>query len=231
MWNRKEIKEKAKAAFKANYWKTVLVSFIYIIVGGGAGVFTYSYANNSSEGELTSRIASMSYGEIIAVVIAVIGAIMAVSFVMFIVKIFLLNPLMVGCQKFFRENADYPADLDNLSKPFSTKYGNVVITILLQDIFLLPWSCLFIIPGIVKAYSYRMVPFIIADNPEMSATDVITKSRDMMRGHKWNAFVLDLSFLGWLILSGCTLEILGIFYVNPYIFETNAELYLALKDK
>ena len=231
MWNRQELKENAKAAFKANYWKTVLVSVIFIIAGGGAGLFTFNYGNNTSSGEdITAQLNAMSQNEIIALVLAVIGAVAIVSAVMFIIKIFLLNPLMVGCQKFYRENAEFPADMDNLAQGFKPKYGNVVLTMLLQDMFLFLWSLLFIIPGIVKAYSYRMVSFIIADNPEMSALDAITKSRDMMRGHKWDAFVLDLSFLGWLILSGCTAGILGIFYVNPYIFETNAELYLALKD-
>ena len=232
MWDRKELKEKAKTAFKANYWKTVIVSVIFLIIGGGATLFTtYNYGGDAtSSEELTAQINAMSQNEIIAVILAVLGALAVASTIVFIIKIFLLNPLMVGCQKFFRENAESPADLDKLTRGFKPKYGNVVLTILLQDIFLLLWSLLFVIPGIVKAYSYRMVPFIIADNPEMSAVDVITKSRDIMRGHKWNTFVLDLSFLGWLILSGCTAGILGIFYVNPYMFETDAELYLALKD-
>lgn len=231
MWNRKELKEKAKAAFKANYWKTVLVSVIFIIAGGGAGLYTFNYGNNTTSGEeFTAQLNAMSQSQIIAIILAVIGAIAAVGTVAFIVKIFLLNPLMVGCQKFLRENAEFPADMDNLAKGFNRKYGNVVLTMLLKDIFLCLWLLLFVIPGIVKAYSYRMVPYIIADNPEMSALDAITKSREMMRGHKWDVFVLDLSFLGWMILSGCTAGILGIFYVNPYIFETDAEIYLALKD-
>ena len=231
MWNRAEIKEKAKAAFKANYWKSVLVSIIFIIAGGGAGVLTYNYGSNTTSGEdFTAQFNSMSQGQLLVIILAVMGAIAAISVIAFIIKIFLLNPLAVGCQKFFRENAEFPADMDNLSKGFNRKYGNVVFTMLLKDIFLGLWSLLFVIPAIVKAYSYRMTPYIIADNPEMSALDAITKSRNMMRGHKWNTFVLDLSFLGWLILSGCTLGILGVFYVNPYIFETDAELYLALKD-
>ena len=75
-----------------------------------------------------------------------------------------------------------------------------------------------------------MVPYIIADNPDMSATDVIKFSREMMNGNKWRAFVLDLSFIGWYILSGLTLGILSVFYVNPYIYATDAELYMALKN-
>ena len=86
-------------------------------------------------------------------------------------------------------------------------------------------------PGIVKSYSYRMVPFLLADHPELSGTETITLSRQMMNGHKWNAFVLDLSFLGWHILSILTLGLLGIFFVNPYQLSTDAELYRVLSAK
>lgn len=229
MWSRAELKEKAKIAFKANYWKTVAVSLLFLIVGGGASIFT-AKNNGMNTKEITAQLSGLSQNELIAVVLGILGGIAAIGTIMFIVKLLLLNPLSVGCQKFFKENAEFPADFDEVGAGFKTNYGNVVLTIFLQNLFLGLWTLLFIIPGIVKAYSYRMVPFIIADNPEMGALDAITKSRDMMRGHKWDAFVLDLSFLGWLILSGITCGILGVFYVNPYIFETNAELYLALKN-
>lgn len=227
MWNRQELKEKAKAAFKANYWRTVLVSVLFLIIGGGLSVLTAK--NDGGTDEVVTHFSGMTKEQIIAIGLAVIGGILAYGIISFIVKIFLLNPLAVGCQKFFKENAEFPADFGEIGTAFKGNYGNVVLTMFLRNLFQALWLMLFIIPGIVKAYSYRMVPFIIADNPGMSALDAITKSRDMMRGHKWNAFVLDLSFLGWLILSGLTAGILGIFYVNPYIFETNAELYLALK--
>ena len=229
MWNRQELKEKAKMAFKANYWKTVAVSVLLLIVGGGASLYTISN-NNSSTSEATAQLSGLSQGEMIAVILAVLGGIAAVGTIMFVIKLLLLDPLTVGCQKFFKENAEFPADFSEIGAGFRTKYGNVVLTMFLQNLFLGLWTLLFIIPGIVKAYSYRMVPYILADNPEMSSTDIITKSREMMNGHKWDAFVLDLSFLGWLILTALTGGILGIFYVYPYIFETNAELYLALKN-
>ena len=227
MWNRKELKEKAKIAFKANYWKTVLAA---IVVGAiGAGVGTASY-NGSGSNEAVAELNSLSQSDLLAVVIAVMTALLFVIIVMSLVKIFLLNPLSVGCQKFFKENASNPAELSELGAGFKKNYGNVVLTIFLKDLFLVLWSLLFVIPALVKTYSYRMVEFISADNPEMSATEVITKSRDMMRGNKWKAFVLDLSFIGWLILTGITAGILGIFYVYPYMYQTDAELYLALKN-
>ena len=229
MWNRKELKEKAKNAFKANYWKTVAVSILYLIVCGGSGLFNLKSGDSGST-DVSAWFNGLSQEEIIAIVLAVVGGIAAAGIISIIIKIFLLNPLEVGCQKFFKENAGFPAEFAELGAGFKKNYANVVLTILLRDVFLVLWTLLFIIPGVIKLYSYRMVPFIVAENPEIGATEAITKSREMMKGQKWDAFVLDLSFLGWIILSVLTAGILGIFYVYPYMFETNAELYLTLKE-
>ena len=85
------------------------------------------------------------------------------------------------------------------------------------------------VPGVVKAYEYRMVEYIMAENPGMKPKEAMAKSKAMMQGQKWNAFVLDLSFLGWDILSLCTLGIVGTFYAEPYQMLTNAALYEKLK--
>ena len=90
-------------------------------------------------------------------------------------------------------------------------------------------SLLCIIPGIVKGYEYRMIPYLLADHPEMTKDEAFAASKEMMMGQKWNAFVLDLSFIGWDILSSMTFGILDIFYVMPYKMSTNAALYEAIK--
>ena len=90
------------------------------------------------------------------------------------------------------------------------------------------WSLLFIIPGIIKAYEYRLIPYLLAENPNMDMQEAFERSRTMMDGNKYDAFILDISFIGWIILSEVTRGILGIFYVNPYIQLTNTELYVAL---
>ena len=74
-----------------------------------------------------------------------------------------------------------------------------------------------------------MIPYLLADHPEMSREEAFARSKELMKGQKWNAFVLDLSFLGWEILSALTLMILGIFYVAPYRNMTNAALYEKLE--
>ena len=74
-----------------------------------------------------------------------------------------------------------------------------------------------------------MIPYLLADNPQMTKEEAFAESKSMMQGQKWKAFVLDLSFIGWDILSGMTMGILGIFYVQPYKDGTHAALYEALR--
>ena len=164
-----------------------------------------------------------------AAVFLLAGIFGAVIVIGSLVTILLINPLKVGCCRFFAENSYTPAKLGELGYGFRSGYGRTVGTMLLTAIFNLLWCLLLIIPGIIKAYSYRMVPYILAEEPGLSGKDVITRSRQMMNGNKWKAFVLDLSWILWLLLVAVTLGLAGALYVNPYREATNAELYHVLK--
>ena len=165
----------------------------------------------------------------ILVIIAVVVVIAGVASLL--LSILLFNPVQVGCQSFFIKNSAGQGAMSNIGRGFKPNWRGNVKTMFLRDLFLFLWGLLFIVPAIIKSYSYRMVPYILADHPELSGTEVITMSRQMMNGSKWRTFVLDLSFIGWHILSGLTLGILGIFYVAPYKCSTDAELYEALKNQ
>lgn len=148
-------------------------------------------------------------------------------------SIFVSNPLEVGGNYFFITNSvDGTAKLGDLLRVFKgNRYLSVVGIQLWKDVKIVLWTLCFIIPGIIKTYEYYMVPYLLADNPELGSREAFQTSRDMMMGHKFNTFVLELSFIGWEILSGITFGLLGIFYVNPYRLATKAELYLALKGQ
>ena len=305
MWTRKELKEKGKTSFKANYWKAVLVGLIAAVIaggggytgsfgGGGANPFTSSY-NEKDNGKLSGMIGEVSEdvaediedakedikdaaedmddaadeikeaakdgdGVLISVedpedlkeldkavesvkdeipaaviVVAVIIGIIVVAIIMAIVfalSAFLLNPIDAGCKRFFTKNLDEPVEIaKNVLYVFDHNYINVVKTLFFRDLYLVLWSLLFVIPGIIKGYEYRMIPYLMAEHPEMSTKEAFAKSKEMMSGNKWKAFVLDLSFIGWELLSLLTCGILSVFYVTPYEHATNAALYDALKDK
>lgn len=84
------------------------------------------------------------------------------------------------------------------------------------------------IGAIVLQYAYAMVPYLLKDYPELTATEALRTSRQMMKGHKWDLFVLDLSFIGWILLSICTLCI-GMLWVTPYMYMAHAHFYENLK--
>ena len=106
--------------------------------------------------------------------------------------------------------------------------GGNIITGILHTVFILLWSMLLIVPGIVKSCSYAMTFFIKNDRPELSATEAITESRRMMDGFKMKYFMLQLSFIGWYIVGILCLGI-GTFWVSAYVEAANAHFYEEVK--
>lgn len=167
-------------------------------------------------------------------IFGVIGAGIALlgAAVVFVINIFICSPIEIGGCRFFIENASGTPGPGLLFYAFqSGHYGKMVLTLFLKKLYILLWALLLVIPGIVKSYEYRMVSYLLADNPEFSRQDAFRISKEMMDGQKMNAFILDLSFIGWNILSALTFGLVGIFYSNPYENATNAELYLELKQQ
>ena len=108
-------------------------------------------------------------------------------------------------------------------------YKPSVVTMLVRGIYIWLWSLLFIIPGIVKTYAYSMVPYIIYENPNLTANQAIKMSKKMTNGYKFDLFVLGLSFIGWQFLSAITGGVVGLFWANPYMGLTHAGVYEDLK--
>ncbi len=101
-------------------------------------------------------------------------------------------------------------------------------TLTLRYIYTFLWTLLLIIPGLIKQYSYSMTDFIMMDDPEIKNNEAIEKSMQMMQGNKWRLFLLDLSFIGWIILGILTLGI-GLLWVYAYLYQTRAMFYETLK--
>lgn len=231
MWTRAELKARGKAAFKANYWRSVLVALIATIVT--TGTTTFKFKNNIEEvanGSYNINIpGDITSGQSLAVLGLVGGLSLLVIALAVGIVVFLINPLEVSCANFFIYNRRNSAtNIDTLERGFKPNYKNVVKAEFMTGLTILLWSFLLIIPGIYKAYQYRFVPYILAEDPDMDYKDAMLLSKNAMYGHKMAAFVLDLSFIGWIILGGFTFGLLNLFYVNPYIQATNAELYIKL---
>lgn len=258
MWTRADLKQRGKHAFKANYWKCVLVAFIILLISGSGS--NSSNSNNNSNttdpnydyemeingnyieynfddpefsinefsqtivDELPFHAGILMGGFTIIVLVIFIGALL--------LGFFVFNPLLVGGKRFFVENAAAPAQPGSLLYGFQNgNYKNIVKTMFFKDLYTALWTLLLIVPGIIKHYEYYMVPYLLADSPNMTKEDAFRISKELMDGNKLDVFVLNLSFIGWHILSTFTLGILGVFYVNPYEYATDAELFLTLKQQ
>ncbi|MBR2524645.1 MAG: DUF975 family protein [Clostridiales bacterium] len=165
-------------------------------------------------------------------VVFIVSAFVAFLVIMaigFAVSAFITNPLEVGCRRFFRRNLDEPAALSNIAFAYDNHYMKTVKTMFLRSLYTFFWSLLFIIPGIIKRYEYKMIPYILSEDPTISTEEAFAESKRLMKGNKWKAFVLDLSFIGWDLLSVFTCGILTLFYVDPYKAATDAALYEKLK--
>ena len=217
MWTRAELKARAKVALAQNYWKLVLVGAIASIVGSGHNSSVEFNFSEETSGDILS-----SLGTMLPVIFGVASAGIIVAF---LISFFVLNPIEVGTKRFFLKSLTEDTEIKELLFAFDHGYKNVVKVLFKRDIKVILWSLLFIIPGIVKSYEYRMIPYLLAENPELTEEEAFRYSRRMMYEQKLETFVLDLSFIGWDLLSGITVGIVGLFYVQPYANLTNAALY------
>ena len=215
--------------------------------GTGAGALTFGSLGNafdqddmydydmSGDGieEDLGRFYDDNRAEIAAFTLATLSAGLAIALIVMAVSIaitaFLLNPLQVGGMRFFYQNIDRKAGLKELLVGLDKNYMNTVKIMFLRGLFTFLWGLLFVIPGIVKAYEYRMIPYLLAEEPDISREEAFAVSRRMMQGNKWKAFVFDLSFIGWYILGAMTCGILNLFYTHPYYYQADAMLYDAIK--
>lgn len=236
MWSRNELKTKAKEILKVNYWKAVLVSLIFYFIGGsGSSSFSSSYSSGSSDNYPgSSGSGSFSPEELklflttLSIVLVIIGIIMIITLAL---SIFIFNPLKIGCQRYFILCGRQPASLNEIVFAFSNSYLNIVKIMFFKNLYTFLWSLLLIIPGIIKGYEYRMIPYLLAENPNLDMKEAFALTKQMMDGDKANAWILDLSFIGWNLLGALTCCILNIFYVFPYQNLTNAQLYEVLRLK
>lgn len=148
------------------------------------------------------------------------------------VSLFVLLPLAVGYSNSMRVLLE-TGDNRLANNSFSLGFGNwlhVVWGMILSTIYIFLWTLLLIIPGIIKSYSYALTPYILVEHPEMSANEAIEESMRLMDGHKFDLFYLQLSFIGWAILSILSLG-LGFFWLIPYQMTAQAAFYRDIKNE
>jgi uncharacterized membrane protein len=217
MRTRQEIKAIGKEQFKLNYWNCVLAALLVTAV---MGVITWM-----TNGEEIVQMVNGQPGQATITVRSNAGGLLA---------LLLGGPIAVGLNYFFVKNVRGERDELSVTTPFTEAFKNYPRKLggsLWMGLFVFLWALLLVIPGIIKGISYSMTQYLLADCPNVKARDALKLSMRMMNGHKWEYFVMGLSFLGWILLSALTLGILSVFYVDPYMRSSFAEYYLELRDE
>lgn len=211
----RDYRASARDALSGNWLLSAAVVFIASLMGGAytsgsGGSFNFNYQ------ELGSKIPSF--------VIAIVMVILAVAVVIAIITFIIGGTIRLGhCRYLLDQQDGLSPGVGSLFSQFF-QFGNGFCLSLLTGIYTALWTLLFIIPGIIASYSYAMAPFIQVEHPEYGANECIKCSKEMMRGHRWALFCLDLSFIGWSLLCIFTLGI-GYPFVNAYKSAAHAAFY------
>ena len=224
------LKNRAKIKLQGMYGQSLVVSLIYTcivsvcssgsLIASFRSVYSqFEFLPNATDGSAFSENpinVSVSYNPLSS-----IG-----TLAMFL----LAGPLMVGMAHYFLHLADRNnPQLTDLFGHFKN-FVNTFVLYLLTTLYTFLWTLLFIIPGIVAAISYSMAPYIVAEHPEIKASDAIKMSKEMMKGHKGEYFILHLSFIGWFLLCLLTAGI-GFIFLAPYVSAAQAEFFNEVSGK
>ena len=227
MLKSKELRAKAWESLKGKYWKAfavVLVLGLLISIGTSMVTCSQNMMNIVNSVDPAEMDSTAAVGALVisvsALIICLIGA---------VISLLVGDPASVGLCNYFIKNTDSNPSFGEAFSGFKVKYGRNIGTLLLMGIKLTLWHLLFIIPGIIKTFEYAIIPYILADDAEITSKEAFKKAKQMMKGNKWRLFKLDFSFIGWYVLCIFTLG-LGTFFLLPYVEAAMAEFYVELKN-
>ncbi len=251
MWTTSRLKDEAKHTLnRFGYWMPFFVTLISgLIAGGKTSIFSFNYNLDFSESdfydflesghidkffnEVSREFVHFFRNPVVAtttIFLIVFGFLVGIV-VAFGWSAFLAGPVIVGKNRYFMEHRGFDSKFERLFWAFRRgRYMNIVKIMFIKDITVFLWSLLFVIPGIIKAYEYSMIPYILAENPQISTERAFELSKQMTNGEKWHIFCLELSFIGWYLL-GAFLCCIGGVFVDPYFEATKAELYQVMREK
>lgn len=202
-----------------------------------------SAALGRSRGVLAGFVNSVTSGSILVTLIAAVNSMVGsagITVFLFIVLslllalgawVFLFNMYTVVSRRIFLEGRVYEKlTIQRFAFLLRVKrWTKVSLTMALASLYQMLWA-LTIVGGIIKRYSYFLVPYIAAENPDISPKKAVNLSRKMMHGHKWECFVFELTYWGWDMLGSLTFGLTAIFYSNPYKTAAFSEFYVQMRD-
>ncbi|MBE5952066.1 MAG: DUF975 family protein [Lachnospiraceae bacterium] len=215
-----DFRREARGALESNWGKAVGTGFVAGLLGAGIHGWSASSGSNGgstgSDVTLEQLVSGTADPEQAALILAVLGGMAIIGIIISLVHLIIGSPVTLGYCKFNLNLIDCngKAKFSDLFSQFN-RLGPAVALQLLRAIYTALWSLLFVIPGIIKGYSYSMAAYILYEHPELTPNEAITKSRELMDGNKWRLFCLRFSFIGWAFLCVFTCGI-GVLWLAPY---------------
>lgn len=222
MLTRAELKQRAKDSMSAASTHPVLITLVFIlVVFAASGVLSFISTIITSAIGITTSIATMD-SEIPA--FGAMFAVLPISIIVSILSFGISCVLQTGYTSYtLKTIRRQDSGLEELFAFFKACVKLFGLYFFVQ-LFIMLWTCLFFFPGIIAAYRYRMAVYLYLDHPEKGIFECISESKQMMVGHKFELFVLDLSFILWGLLCMVTCGIAAL-YVTPYVQLTNSVYY------
>ena len=218
----------ARDALRGKWPIAVLTGFVASLLGAGiatGGGGSSSSSNSNSSSNLFQEIQATEFWiQFRSILVAAV----VVLVIWIIITIIISGAAKLGYAIFNLKLVDHKAA--NLSDLFSQfhRLGDGFCMNFLIGLFTFLWSLLLVVPGIIKTYSYAMTPYILAENPGMTATEAITESRQVMDGNKWRLFCLGFSFIGWDLLCSAPTVIAAVVVVSKITMGGNIAALLGL---
>ena len=236
----KEHRSRARTSLIGMWGLALITTLVASLLGGfGNGISAGSVDVSLNELANESAGASGLYApirgainslsdEAEVLILSLIGVLSILLFVCAVVTIVFGGATKAGLCR-FNQNLYHKTEtkFTNLFAHYN-RFGTLLGANILVGLFIFLWTLLFIIPGIIASYAYSMTFYILDEHPEMSAMDAIKASKRMMEGHKWELFCLQLSFIGWMVLS-CFTAGIGFLFLDPYMKAAECSFYNELK--
>ncbi|MDD5907229.1 MAG: DUF975 family protein [Clostridia bacterium] len=217
----------ARGALSGRWTIAVIAGLIAAVLGGiSSNLPKVNFNLDSAEGASVSLrgIPGLDVPILSGIVAAWLASFVMAAVILAIALYILGSVISLGYARFNLDLIDgREPELNVLFSDFH-RFGTAFLARLLMSLYILLWSLLLIIPGIMAAYSYAMTPYILAENPDMTAGEAIARSKALMAGNRWRLFCLQFSFIGWNILAGLTLGI-GNLWLTPYTQAAEAAFY------
>lgn len=222
-YSERDFRAMAREKLSGKWWTAILLTLLASILGvATTAALEIELKFESETGVVLEFLEEYSFtilqGGIVSTILAVLALIWG------IIILVIGGALTLGYYQFFQNLVrGEEAEVNTLFVHKEKLWHGFCINFL-QGLYIVLWMLCFIIPGIMASYSYAMAHFIANDHPEMTAGEVITASKEMMKGYRWRLFCLEISFIGWAILSAFTLG-LGSFALVPYVETAKAHFY------